>query len=901
MKVFTNSKVCNPKSIFTILFCLLSIFIIELNAQIKFPTVVRISSENTSWHDAKMWDCSCIPNAEQDVIIPGHSVVILESAMAKSLSITNGEHDAIVTVTSGKSITILNDLNIQTNPKTGKSAVLQTEGSGAIAVNGNVNMSRPELYDRAGKLQLSLTANSTMAVTGNFNIASTGSSIEENNSEIRLSGNSNLSVLGNLDINSTGTTKGVEVELRSGVGSSPELSIESNLFAYSNSAGALKLDIQANGKVSVGSDVEFNIAGANTDFQLLVGEAGTAAEFNAGGKLAVSTVSSIESKVRVRGASQLNIIGDLELKMEKIATKLSVDLGEFGGAAKLAVQGKFATLNTSSGELLTDVRGVSALDVDGDFELKGIEGSATTMTKVRVRSFAKATFQKSVRLMALSSATNIEFNVEENAEATVKENLEMSALANGKVKVAMMSQAKLMVAKNFERPNLYGSLSMEENSTLVLNGTECGQKVPAAQVLGSGDKFDMSNLELSNDSSCGITLEATPFKRTFVKRIKLVKGLVNLNGQTLLITDTDPEAIDKVDGCFMGDGTEDFESKLMWDLGQTGVKYTYPLCNENMEALDVSITPTCEMGRTTVATYKTQTTNSPNNRPLPSGFTSFDYNGQEAAPYFVDRFYCVEPANVHNGCAEIELAYTTEDLANNPEIIEDDIRVHNLSVFGLSEPRGEKIAGNKASFTLRPGEASRFTLGSIQTALPVKFASFNAIKEGQKTKLEWTTASEVNNDIFRIERSSNNSNWTTVAIEDGAGNSTEVLDYSVYDRQPERGINYYRIAQSDFNGDISYSDIRSISFEANSSRLVSISPNPVSISNGTFKLKLEGVELEENISLILYNSVGQVIKNENYTTANELNVNIEGVATGMYYAKVSSSLGLIKTIPLVVQ
>ncbi len=883
---------------------MISIFIVELNAQktkTKFTKAVRVSSVSTSWHNVDMWDCECVPNAEQDVIIAGHSVLISENAVAKSLSITNGEHDGIVTVSSGRTLSILNDLNIQTNIKTAKAAALQTEGAAAIVVIGDVNMSRPNLYDKAGKLQLALNANSTMSVSGDLNIVATGSSNAETNSEIRLTGNANLSLLGNLNINSTGTTKGVEIELLSGAGSAPELAIESGINAFANSAGALKFDIQAQGTLSVGSDADFNIAGGNTDFQLLVGEAGTSATFNTGGKLAVATVSGIESKIRVRGSSAINVNGDLDLKMEKTATKLSLDLGEFGGSPSLTVLGKFATLNTSTGELLTDVRGASSLDVVGDFELKGVEGTAETMTKLRVRSFAKATFQKNVRMLANTQTTNIELNVEENAEATVKENILMSAMAVGKVRIAMKSQAKLMVAKNFERPSLYGSLAMEASNTLVLNGTECGQEVPSSQVMSTGDKFEMTNVELSNDSPCGITLEATPYKRTAIKRVKLVKGLVNMNGQTLLITDTDPLAIEQVAGCFMSDGANDLESKLMWDLGQTGVKYTYPLCNEYMEPLSVSITPTCQMGITAVATYKTLTSNSPNNRPLPLGYTSFDYNGVEAAPYFVDRFYSIEPGNVNSACAEVELAYTSEDLENNPEIKEEDIQVHHLSTLGLSEGRGEKIDGMKASFTLLTGETTKFTLGSIQTALPVEFAKFNAIRQGQKTSLAWTTASEVNNDVFVVERSTDNLEWTVISRVDGAGTSTEAISYVAIDERPENGINYYRVAQIDFNGEISFSPVRSVSFEKTADRLVAISPNPVSTERGSFKLQLEGFEAEDEMTISLYNSVGQIIKTTRSKVSTDIQVNIEGISNGMYYAKLSSNNGFVKTIPLLVQ
>lgn len=904
MNTIINTNASFSKFILITILCCGSIFAKDLNAQkTKFTTAVRVSDASTSWHNPEMWNCKCVPNAEQDVIIAGYTVNIEENAVAKSLSLTNGAHDATLNVMAEASLNIINDLNLQTNTKSIFGSVVQTEGAANITVGGNVNLSRPEQYDMAGKLQLALNGNSTMAVEGGINIVATGSSVEEDNSEIRITGNAQLTVNSDLNISSTGTTKGVEVEMLSGAGSSPTFNILNNIEANSNSTGALKFDIKAQGVLSVANDAIFNATGAETDFKLLVGEAGANASFSTGGRLAITTESNLESKLSVRGASTVLVNGDLELNMDKTATKLTMDLGEFGGSPLVDVKGKVATLNSSTGELLADVRGGATLQVEGNFELKGLEGSAETMTKVRVRSAAKAVLQQNVKMLALAPATNIEFNVEENAEATVMENVEMEAMATGKVRFALKSQAKLMVAKNFIRPSLYGSLEMESDSKLVLNGSECGQEVPASQLIPSGDKFDISRLELANTSVCGISLEATPFKRTQVKRIKLVEGLVNLNAQNLLVTDSDPEAIEVVDGCFLGDGYNDFASKLTWDLGQVGERYTYPLCNEDKELLPITVTPTCDMGRTTVATYNTVTSNTPNNTPLPAGYSLFDYNGEEVSSQFVDRYYCIEPGNVHEGCAIVELGYTETDIQNNPDLNEDEIKVHHLSEWGLSEGRGEKIDGMSAEFRLLPGENIRYTLGSvIAPSLPVKFTGFKAVKKGQETQLEWTTASEVNNDYFMVERRvEDKTEWLPVARVKGAGTTTEENTYLAHDPTPVKGTNYYRIVQVDYNGKISYSEIRNLNFDNSIHQQVQIAPNPFNASQGVLNVEFQGLDKEDDVIIELYNSVGKFVRKQNCSNENNQHIDMSGVGTGMYYVKVVSRNGFQKTIPLVVQ
>jgi predicted DNA binding protein len=67
--------------------------------------------------------------------------------------------------------------------------------------------------------------------------------------------------------------------------------------------------------------------------------------------------------------------------------------------------------------------------------------------------------------------------------------------------------------------------------------------------------------------------------------------------------------------------------------------------------------------------------------------------------------------------------------------------------------------------------------------------------------IKWSTASEINNDYFLIERSSDGNNFESFAKVKGAGNSSETLQYSVTDNDPYPLTVYYRLSQVDFNGE----------------------------------------------------------------------------------------------------
>src|ERR1041385_9231891 len=93
-------------------------------------------------------------------------------------------------------------------------------------------------------------------------------------------------------------------------------------------------------------------------------------------------------------------------------------------------------------------------------------------------------------------------------------------------------------------------------------------------------------------------------------------------------------------------------------------------------------------------------------------------------------------------------------------------------------------------------------------------------------ELVWTTASEINNDYFSVERSEDAISYQVVGTVKGAGNSTQELYYSLKDQSPVRGINYYRLKQTDFDGHFKYSEVCSVSAQPVNG--IKVYPNPAS-------------------------------------------------------------------------
>jgi hypothetical protein len=94
---------------------------------------------------------------------------------------------------------------------------------------------------------------------------------------------------------------------------------------------------------------------------------------------------------------------------------------------------------------------------------------------------------------------------------------------------------------------------------------------------------------------------------------------------------------------------------------------------------------------------------------------------------------------------------------------------------------------------------------TICSPAPVSLISFAGKNNDGKNQLEWITASETNNDYFTIERSADGSAFSPIAVITGQGNSSMEHRYAFTDDAiPANEVTYYRLKQTDFNGEFKY-------------------------------------------------------------------------------------------------
>jgi hypothetical protein len=174
-----------------------------------------------------------------------------------------------------------------------------------------------------------------------------------------------------------------------------------------------------------------------------------------------------------------------------------------------------------------------------------------------------------------------------------------------------------------------------------------------------------------------------------------------------------------------------------------------------------------------------------------------------------------------------------------------------------------------------------FAIGGTDLAIPVELVYFKGNTEGSSNRLVWATATERNTSMFVVERSKNGvSNWTTVAEQKAAGNSSAALKYAALDANPLT-ISYYRLKTVDFDGKTQLSNVVTLIRESGKFGISAVFPVP---TDKTATLEFEATQ-DQNIALTLTDMTGRVVLQQSITAQKGLNnytIDASNLSSGIY-------------------
>ena len=177
----------------------------------------------------------------------------------------------------------------------------------------------------------------------------------------------------------------------------------------------------------------------------------------------------------------------------------------------------------------------------------------------------------------------------------------------------------------------------------------------------------------------------------------------------------------------------------------------------------------------------------------------------------------------------------------------------------------------------------------IQNAVAVNLVRLNGKAQNNGNLIEWTTASEINNDYFTLYSSTDGTNYTQITTVKGVGNSNTNQHYQMLDKNAANGLTYYRLTQTDYDGTTKQLGVITVS--RNTTVFVStIEPNPAS---NLVSLSFDSPQVA-TATLLVYDVVGKLVYTQQLNTTagnNKLTLDVSSYAVGTYFVTINTPNG----------
>jgi hypothetical protein len=194
---------------------------------------------------------------------------------------------------------------------------------------------------------------------------------------------------------------------------------------------------------------------------------------------------------------------------------------------------------------------------------------------------------------------------------------------------------------------------------------------------------------------------------------------------------------------------------------------------------------------------------------------------------------------------------------------------------------------------------SDFTAAGDYGPLPVELLNFDAVlNKNEEVVCSWTTATEINNAYFEVQRSVDAINYEVIGMIQGAGNSSQSRSYELTDTKPFAGISYYRLRQVDFNGDSETFNPVAVDRNISAFTRVFAYPNP---SNQFLNVAIESA-VDGQVILQVTDIAGRLVSEQKVNTGKGLQniaIDLAGNEAGNYLIVLTDQKNIRYNLPVI--
>ena len=372
--------------------------------------------------------------------------------------------------------------------------------------------------------------------------------------------------------------------------------------------------------------------------------------------------------------------------------------------------------------------------------------------------------------------------------------------------------------------------------------------------------------------------------------IKIQDGtFIKLSGGSQIIVSNPSVNPIRKTGNSGGIWTPSENEKIVVDVSNSTGQFNIPFVSSvgNTILFDYTITTAGSSGgRILFSTYETGN----DNLPYPTGVTNVGFNGVDNSDMVIDRFWSIDVINyTTKPKGTYTFTYDDNDLVGNtinePSLfVQRWNDVNNLWGDWLYSPLTNPITNTIEIIISNPQDQYKvWTAVDQGQPLPIELVSFKT--DCGSNKIEWLTATETNNEWFILQGTNDAINFTNLDTIPGAGNSNQMLYYSVPILDWE--YSYFRLQQIDFDGKSENSFIIA-GCPQNGILEPILFPNP---NNGQFVIKHNSTYTFE-----VFDMIGKRVWSER---SNRINFDLNQLSDGKYFIRLTNQYGNVKTFKFV--
>jgi hypothetical protein len=398
---------------------------------------------------------------------------------------------------------------------------------------------------------------------------------------------------------------------------------------------------------------------------------------------------------------------------------------------------------------------------------------------------------------------------------------------------------------------IFSGASVTFFGNFVNNGTftDAGQAVSlggtALQAVSGTSVTTFNNLV--EDNAAGVTLSQNI---AIANSLTLTTGALNLNSRTVTINNNASTAISRTSGYIVSEQVNNF-SKIVWNIGANTTAHVFPFGTASGVYVPFTLQLTAgDIGNVTVSTYPTAANNTP--FPVtPVAVSNVDRFGIDNSANVVDRFWQIDKDGP-SGTANITLEAAPSEVGTISVL--QGQRWNSPTTSWDTPAAGQTNTATSATI-YGITSFSPWTLSGNNAPLPVEMLSFTAEAVEDEVKLNWKTATEINNDYFTIQRSKDAMDFADIDNVEAGNDSHTIQKYAYTDRHALPGKSYYRLKQTDIDGKHKFSEVRMVKLEEFQPALTAY-PNPV--TDGKVSLDFQ-YALESTTYITVYNLLGKIV------------------------------------------